>query len=97
MFESVGGEGLPQWIEVYNNSTKEINLNGWKLHLKRLQSVSFEVTTTFKEDFIIPVEQSRLIVTSLGRHSGGAKLSDDDVYQLHRLHAEELDAKRYRK
>ena len=91
MFESVGGEnGLPQWIEVYNNSAKEINLNGWKLKLKRLQSVSFEVTTTFKENFIIPVEQSRLIVTSLGRHSGGAKLSDDDVYQLNLLHAEEL-------
>ena len=91
MFESVGGEnGLPQWIEVYNNSAKEINLNGWKLKLKRLQSVSFEVTTTFKEDFIIPVEQSRLIVTSLGRHSGGGKLLDDDVYQLHILHAEEL-------
>ena len=91
MFESVGGEnGLPQWIEVYNNSTKEINLNGWKLHWKRLQPIPFEVTTTFKEDFIIPVEQSRLIVTSLGRHSGGAKLSDDDVYQLNLLHAEEL-------
>ena len=91
MFESVGGEnGLPQWIEVYNNSTKEINLNGWKLHWKRLQPIPFEVTTTFKEDFIIPVEQSRLIVTSLGRHSGGAKLSDDAVYQLHHLHAEEL-------
>ena len=90
MFESVGRDGLPQWVEVYNNSTKEINLNGWKLHLKRLQSVSFEVTITFKEDFIIPVEQSRLIVTSLGRHSGGGKLSDDDVYQLNRLHAEEL-------
>ena len=91
MFESMGGEdGLPQWIEVYNNSAKEINLNGWKLKLKRLQSVSFEVTTTFKEDFIIPVEQSRLIVTSLGRHSGGGKLLDDDVYQLNLLHADEL-------
>ena len=90
MFESVGRDRLPQWVEVYNNSTKEINLNGWKLHLKRLQSVSFEVTITFKEDFIIPVEQSRLIVTSLGRHSGGGKLSDDDVYQLNLLHAEEL-------
>ena len=91
MFESVGGEdGLPQWIEVYNSSTKEINLRGWKLHWKRLQSVSFEVTITFKEDFIIPVEQSRLIVTSLGRHSGGGKLSDDDVYQLNLLHADEL-------
>jgi hypothetical protein len=91
MFESVGGEdSLPQWIEVYNNSTKEVNLNGWKLHWKRLQPIPFEVTTTFKEDFIIPVAQSRLIVTSLGRHAGGAKLSEDAVYQLYSLHAEEL-------
>ena len=91
MFESEGGEnGLPQWIEVYNNSTKDINLRGWELHWKRLQPSLLEVTTTFKEDFIIPVQQSRLIVTSLGRHSGGGKLLDDDVYQLHRLHAEEL-------
>ena len=90
MFESVGANGLPQWIEVYNNSTKEINLNGWKLHWKRLYPIPFEVTTTFKEDFIIPVAQSRLIVTSLGRHSGGGKLLNDDVYQLHILHAEEL-------
>ena len=91
MFESVGGEdGLPQWIEVHNNSTKEVNLNGWKLNWKRLHPIPFEVTTTFKEDFIIPAEQSRLIVTSLGRHSGGGKLSNDDVYQLHSLHAEEL-------
>ena len=91
MFESAGGEnGLPRWIEVYNNSTSEINLRGWELHWKRLQPSPLEVTTTFKEDFTIPVQQSRLIVTSLGRHSGGAKLSDDVVYQLHLLHAEEL-------
>ncbi len=91
MFESVGGEnGLPQWIEVYNSSTRDINLRGWKLDWKRLQPSLLEVTTTFKEDFTIPVQQSRLIVTSLGRHSRGGKLSDDDVYQLHLLHAEEL-------
>ncbi len=91
MFESEGGEnGLPQWIEVYNSSTRDINLRGWKLDWKRLQPSLLEVTTTFKEDFTIPVQQSRLIVTSLGRHSEGGKLSDDTVYQLHLLHAEEL-------
>ena len=91
MFESVGGEdGLPQWIEVYNNSTKEVNLRGWKLHWKRLQPTLLEVTTTFKEDFRIPAQQSRLIITALGRHSGGGNLSDEVVYQLHVLHAEEL-------
>ncbi len=91
MFESEGGEnGLPQWIEVYNNSNLPINLRGWELHWKRMQPSLLEVTTTFKEDFTIPVQQSRLIVTSLGRHSEGGKLSDDTVYQLHLLHAEEL-------
>ena len=91
MFESEGGEnGLPQWIEVYNNSNLPINLRGWELHWKRMQPSLLEVTTTFKEDFTIPVQQSRLIVTSLGRHSEGGKLSDDTVYQLHLLHPEEL-------
>ena len=70
---------------------------GYKPHLprwgplcKRLQPSLLEVTTTFKEDFRIPVKQSRLIVTSLGKYSGGGKLSENDVYQLHSLHAEEL-------
>ena len=48
MFESEGGEnGLPQWIEVYNNSNLPINLRGWELHWKRLQPSLLEVTTTF--------------------------------------------------
>ena len=93
MFESEGGENsLPQWIEVYNNSSSETNLRGWKLQWKRLQPSLLEVATVFKEDFIIPAQQSRLIVTALGRHSGGGggHLSDEAVYQLHVLHAEEL-------
>ena len=93
MFESEGGEnGLPQWIEVFNNKSSETNLRGWKLQWKRLQPSLLEVTTTFKEDFIIPAQQSRVIVTALGRHSGGGgvNLSDEAVYQLHVLHAEEL-------
>ena len=93
MFESEGGENsLPQWIEVYNNSSSEINFRGWKLGWKRLQPSLLEVTTTFKQDFIIPAQQSRVIVTALGRHSmgGGGNLSNDVVYQLHVLHAEEL-------
>ncbi len=91
MFESEGGEdSLPQWLEVYNYSISTVNLRGWKLQWKRLQPSLLEVTTTFKEDFIIPAQQSRLLVTSLGRHSEGGKLSDDDVYQLHVLHTAEL-------
>ena len=91
MFESEGGTGsLPQWIEVHNSSLSNVNLRGWKLSWKRLQPSLLELTTTFKEDFIIPSYQSRLIVSTLGRHSRGINLSDDSVYQLHVLHAKEL-------
>ena len=90
MFESEGGDdSLPQWIEVYNDSKSNVNLRGWKLQWNRLQPSLLVVTTTFKEDFIIPTQQARLIVTYLGRHSGG-NLADAAVYQFHVLHAEEL-------
>ena len=81
---------MPQWIEVYNNTDEDINLRGWQLQWKRLQPSFLEVTTAFKEDFIIPSQRSRLLVTALGRHSMGGDLSDAAVYQLHVLHAEEL-------
>ena len=91
MFESASGENSgQQWIEVSNNTDREINLRGWKLRWKRLQPSLLEVTTTFKHDFIIPSQRSRLLVTALGRHSMGGDLSDAAVYQLHVLHAEEL-------
>ncbi|MCG9126953.1 lamin tail domain-containing protein [Candidatus Poribacteria bacterium] len=91
MFESEGGDdGLPQWIEVYNNSSSEKNLRGWKLQWKRLKPTLLDVTTTFQEDYIIPAQQSRLIVTSLGRHAGNINLSNDVVYQLDNMHPEEL-------
>ena len=90
MFASEGGENsLPQWIEMYNNTSREINLSGWKLQWKRLQPSLSEVTTTF-QDFIIPPQQSKLLVTALGRHTMASDLSDAAVYQLHVLHAEEL-------
>ena len=83
MFESgVGETGLPQWIEVYNNSSKEINLRGWKLKWTSLQPTLLDAITTFDQDFRIPAQQARLIVTALDRHSGGGNLSDDAVYQL---------------
>ena len=91
MFESEGGAGsLPQWIEVHNSGLSKVNLRGWKLSWKRLQPSLLEVTTTFKEDFIIPSQQSRLIVSTLGKHTKGSNLSDDSVYQLHVLHGKEL-------
>ena len=84
MFESEGGENsLPQWFEVYNNTNEEINLRRWRLAWRsRLAPSSSVVSTTyFSDDFLIPAQQCRLIVTSLGRHSGVGNLSDDAVYQ----------------
>ncbi len=92
MFEAGGDEaGLPQWLEVYNNGSTEVNLSGWKLHWKSPQPAPLELTFTFEEDFRIPPEQARLIVTAFGRHSGGGNLSDDDVYQLPLLHIAGLE------
>ncbi len=83
MFESEGGEdSLPQWIEVYNNSNSAVNLRGWKLQWKQLKPSTMDVTATFQDDFIIPSQQCRVIVSDLGRHSGGGNLSDDSVYLL---------------
>ena len=91
MFESEGGkDSLPQWIEVYNSSNSEINLHDWKLQWKRLQPSLLEATTTFNGEFIIPAQQSRLIVTALGRHGGGTKLSNDAIYPLYLSHIVEL-------
>ena len=83
MFEaSVGRIGLPQWIEVYNNSSSEVNLNGWKLNWTNLKPSPLDTTITIDKDFRIPAQQVRLIVTALGRHSGVGNLSDDAVYQF---------------
>ncbi len=92
MYETGGVEAeLPQWIEVYNNSNTEVNLRGWKLHWnwkrvrsspKRVRSSPLETTVTFDADFRIPPQHAGLIVTALGRRSGGGNLSNDAVYQL---------------
>ncbi len=83
MFASEGGaNGLPQWAEIYNNSTYDINLRGWKLQWKQLKPIPLNVTVPFQQDFIIPSQECRLIVSDLGRHSGGGNLSDDSVYLL---------------
>ncbi|MYI94538.1 lamin tail domain-containing protein [Candidatus Poribacteria bacterium] len=92
MFEAGGDEsGLPQWIEVYNNGSTEVNLSGWKLLWKSLQPAPLELTFAFDKEFRIPPEQARLIVTALGRHSGGGNLSDDAVYQLPLLYSVGLE------
>ena len=76
-----GGAALPQWFEVYNNSNATVNLRGWKLQWKSPLPSLIEEETTFNVDFRIPKQQSRLIVTALGRYSGG-NLSKDAVHQL---------------
>ena len=82
MFEVSGGEAaLPQWFEVYNNSNATVNLRGWKLQWKSPLPSLIEEEATFNVDFRIPKQQSRLIVTALGRYAGG-NLSKDAVYQL---------------
>ena len=92
MYETGAGEAvLPQWIEVYNNSNSEVNLRGWKVHWKSLQPTPLDTIATFDEDFRIPAQQARLIVTVLGRRSGGSNLSDDAIFQLPILHTEELE------
>ncbi len=84
-FMFVAGEdetGLPQWIEVYNDGGSEVNLRGWKLQLKSLEPSSLDVTVLINTDFLIPAQQARVVVTALGRHSGGGNLSNDAVYEL---------------
>ena len=91
MFETTGGaEALPLWIELYNNSTAAVNLRGWKLQWQQMKPTPVKLTITLKEDFTIPSEQCRLIVSTFDRHSSGSKLGNEDVYSLLRLHAEEF-------
>ena len=91
MFETTGGEdSLPQWIELFNNSTSEVNLRGWKLQWRKVKPVPVEITLTVKENFTIPSQQCRIIVSTFGRHSGGGRLANKDVYSLLASHAEEF-------
>ncbi|MEJ5262691.1 MAG: lamin tail domain-containing protein [Ignavibacterium sp.] len=45
MFAPFGGE--PEWIELYNNSDTDINLNGWKISDVITTPVSAEIKTDF--------------------------------------------------
>ena len=90
MFEVGGEASLPIWIELFNNSTSEVNLRGWKLQWRKVEPVPVEITLTLKENFTIPSQQCRIIVSTFGRHSGGGRLANKDVYSLLASHAEEL-------
>ena len=75
--------------------TTAFSPDGTLLATASLPPSPLEVTTTFNGEFIIPAQQSRLIVTDSGRygdskHGDKAKLSDDDVYPLHLFHTVEL-------
>lgn len=91
MFETAGGaNSLPQWIELFNNSTDAVNLRGWKLQWQQVKPTPVEITLTLKEDFVIPSQQCRIVVSSFGRHSGGGRLANKDVYSVLASHAAEL-------
>lgn len=47
MFAPFGGE--PEWIELYNNSDTDINLNGWKIS----DIITTPVSAEIKTDFVI--------------------------------------------
>ena len=90
MFESTGGlRSLPQWFEVFNTTDAEINVRGWQLAWYRRKPSVLDVTVQIQEDFIVPAKQSRLIVSTSARNSGGV-LQDNTVYQLFSHHATEL-------
>ncbi|MDE0085969.1 MAG: lamin tail domain-containing protein [Candidatus Poribacteria bacterium] len=64
MFETAGGlHSLPQWVELYNTTDKDINVSGWQLEWYRREPKLLDVTTTFETDFVIPAKQSRLVVS----------------------------------
>ncbi len=92
---------VPQWIEVYNTSEADMNLRGWQLKLERHadypiinqqgEKPVLERTVQIQTDFIVPARETRLIVTSSGRNSGGKALESGQVYNLFDHHSVELN------
>ena len=97
MVDSGGGK-LPQWIELYNNSKTEVlNLNRWELEIQNVDSEDLVgrpiVTLTLQEKFIQP-NQTLLIVSGDARASSSARLPEDRVYNLFKLHEKNLRIKK---
>jgi len=67
MFAPFGGE--PEWIELFNNSDIDINLNGWKIS----DVVTTPVTVEIKNDFIIRAHNFAVIT------------KDTTIYNYHRF------------
>ena len=96
MFESSGGlHSLPQWIELYNTTDRNISLRGWQFIWYRREPKLLDVTTTFETDFVIPAKQARLIVSKTSRNSGEPQLDHGSgaVYSLLSHHSAVLDQK----
>ncbi len=91
----------PQWIEVYNRSTTDVNLRGWQLQLERHpdypiineqgEEPVLERTVKIQTDFVVPAREARLIATSSGQNSGGKALEFGQVYNLFDHHSVELN------
>ena len=97
MVDSGGGK-LPQWIELYNNSKTEVlNLNRWELEIQNVDSEDLVgrpiVRLTLQEKFIQP-NQTLLIVSGDARASSSARLPEDRVYNLFKLHEKNLRIKK---
>ncbi len=92
-----GGERVPQWIELYNNSfTEAVNLNGWHLEIENYSSEDSMAIRyakiTFRNDLYVLPNQTVLIVSNTSR------VRDDDafpsaarVYDLYDEHRVDLD------
>ena len=73
MFTSRGGlHSLPQWIELYNTSeTQTVDLRGWQLKIEgRDDDGEHRYAVITLDGFLIPPNQTALIVTSIARSSG---------------------------
>ena len=85
---------LPQWIELYNNSsTQGININGWELKILNVNSADLDgrTSTTLKidGDLIVAPNQTALIVSGSGRRS--SDIPDTSVYNLYAKHRQKLE------
>ena len=85
---------LPQWIELYNNSsTQGINIKGWELKILNVNSADLDGRTStalkIDGDLIVAPNQTALIVSGSGRHS--SDIPDTSIYNLYAKHRQKLE------
>lgn len=79
---------LPQWIELYNNSsTKGVNLEGWTLNIEGRYGVGHRYLSLELKAISVLPNATVLLVTTLGRHSG--HFPEGRVYPLGGHHLSE--------